>query len=105
TNDIATDGYTIEQLSRGKYGVANGLRIGFYRVGMLAAGGMLVVAGWAGTPGSPNWQAAYGLGAALLLTNGCLALLAPKSLPRPLAPVPVEGSVPADTSWRSEWAR
>ncbi|HET6787770.1 MAG TPA: MFS transporter, partial [Aquabacterium sp.] len=35
TNDIATDGYTIEQLSKGQLGVANGLRIGFYRVGML----------------------------------------------------------------------
>lgn len=45
TNDIATDGYTIELLSKGQYGVANGLRIGFYRVGMLAAGGLLVVAG------------------------------------------------------------
>ena len=30
TNDIATDGYTIEMLSKGQYGIANGLRIGFY---------------------------------------------------------------------------
>ncbi|HYR24692.1 MAG TPA: MFS transporter, partial [Aquabacterium sp.] len=43
TNDIATDGYTIELLAKGQYGVANGLRIGFYRVGMLAAGALLVV--------------------------------------------------------------
>lgn len=105
TNDIATDGYTIEQLSKGKYGVANGLRIGFYRVGMLAAGGLLVVAGWWGTPGSPNWQAAYGTGAALLLINGCLALLAPRSLPRSLVVLPTDGSAPPDTSWTSEWAR
>ena len=54
TNDIATDGYTIELLSKGQYCVANGLRIGFYQVGMLAAGALLVVAGWSGTPGQPN---------------------------------------------------
>ncbi len=105
TNDIATDGYTIEQLSQGKYGVANGLRIGFYRVGMLAAGGMLVVAGWWGTPGEPNWQAAYGVGAALLLTNGFLALLAPPSRPRPLPPVAAAGGAPLDATWASEWTR
>jgi MFS transporter, PAT family, beta-lactamase induction signal transducer AmpG len=79
TNDIATDGYTIEKLNSGQFGVANGLRIGMYRVGMLAAGGLLVVAGWLGVPGSPNWQAAYGAGAALMLANGLLALLAPAS--------------------------
>ena len=57
TNDIATDGYTIELLSKGQYGVANGLRIGFYRGGILTAGGLLVVAGWFGTPGAPAWSA------------------------------------------------
>ena len=38
TNDIATDGYTIELLDRREYGMANGFRIGFYRVGMIFAG-------------------------------------------------------------------
>ena len=83
TNDIATDGYTIEQLSKGQLGVANGLRIGFYRVGMLAAGGLLVCAGWLGTPQAPQWQAAYALGAALLLLNGLMACLAPPSAMSP----------------------
>ncbi|HRH29229.1 MAG TPA: hypothetical protein PKV17_10670, partial [Aquabacterium sp.] len=72
TNDIATDGYTIEQLQGGQLGVANGLRIGMYRVGMLAAGGLLVVAGWMGTPQAPHWQAAYGLGAAFDAELGAL---------------------------------
>ena len=89
TNDIATDGYTIEQLAQGQYGVANGLRIGFYRVGMLAAGGLLVAAGWTGTPGHPNWAAAYGLGAVLMLMNGVAVLLAPK---QPLRAARVEGA-------------
>ncbi|RTL27720.1 MAG: MFS transporter [Burkholderiales bacterium] len=82
TNDIATDGYTIELLSKDQYGVANGLRIGFYRVGMLAAGGLLVVAGSMGTPGQANWAAAYGLGALLMLINGGAILMAPAQPPR-----------------------
>jgi PAT family beta-lactamase induction signal transducer AmpG len=83
TNDIATDGYTIELLSKGQYGVANGLRIGFYRAGMLTAGLMLVVAGWTGTPGHPNWAAAYGLACAVMLCNAALILMAPPQPPRP----------------------
>lgn len=83
TNDIATDGYTIELLSRGQYGVANGLRIGFYRAGMLTAGAMLVVAGWAGSAGQTNWSAAYGLAAVLMLCQGLVLLMAPAQPPRP----------------------
>lgn len=86
TNDIATDGYTIELLAKGQYGVANGLRIGFYRVGMLAAGGLLVIAGWMGTPGQPAWSAAYAAGAGLMLINAALILLAPAQPPRPPRP-------------------
>ncbi len=89
TNDIATDGYTIELLSKGQYGVANGLRIGFYRVGMLAAGGLLVVAGAMGQPGQPNWAAAYGLGAVLMLINGLTVLMAPR---QPDVPAKVGGA-------------
>lgn len=51
TNDIAIDGYTIELLNRDEMGLANGVRIGFYRVGMLAAGIILIlsdVLGWGG---------------------------------------------------------
>ncbi|RZI85582.1 MAG: MFS transporter [Rubrivivax sp.] len=87
TNDIATDGYTIEQLAQGQYGVANGLRIGFYRVGMLAAGGLLVAADWWGTPGQPNWPVAYGLGAVLMLINGMAVLSAPAQPPKVAGPV------------------
>ena len=51
TNDIAIDGYTIELLNRDEMGLANGVRIGFYRVGMLAAGVILILSdllGWGG---------------------------------------------------------
>lgn len=71
TNDIATDGYTIELLDRHEYGLANGVRIGFYRAGMLTAGVLLVVVGTLG------WPAAYTLGAVVFGLNAGMALLAP----------------------------
>lgn len=72
TNDIAIDGYTIELLNRDEMGLANGVRIGFYRVGMLAAGVILIlsdVLGWSGA------FACAGL-AFVACAAGCLA--APK---------------------------
>jgi len=51
TNDIAIDGYTIELLSKDELGMANGIRIGMYRVGMLASGALLMASdalGWSG---------------------------------------------------------
>ncbi|HEX6944792.1 MAG TPA: MFS transporter, partial [Casimicrobiaceae bacterium] len=38
TNDVAVDGYTIEFLDKHELGLANGIRIGLYRVGMLTSG-------------------------------------------------------------------
>jgi len=72
TNDIATDGYTIELLDRHEYGLANGFRIGFYRVGMLFAGVVLMLSGWYG------WTWAYALGGAVFAGNGLMALVAPQ---------------------------
>ena len=71
TNDIATDGYTIELLDPREYGLANGVRIGFYRVGMLFAGVVLMLSGWYG------WPWAYLLGGAVFVGNAVMALLAP----------------------------
>ncbi len=72
TNDIAIDGFTIEMLNKRELGLANGLRIAFYRVGMLASGFILIltdVYGWAG---------AYTAGAAILVFAGLACLNAPK---------------------------
>ena len=71
TNDIATDGYTIELLDRREYGMANGFRIGFYRVGMIFAGVVLIMSGWLG------WSAAYLVGGAVFACNALMALFAP----------------------------
>ena len=76
TNDIATDGYTIELLDRREYGMANGFRIGFYRVGMIFAGVVLMLSGWFG------WSVAYGVGAFVFSANATMALLAPREQPR-----------------------
>ncbi|MEO0973102.1 MAG: MFS transporter [Pseudomonadota bacterium] len=51
TNDIAIDAYTIEMVEKRELGLSNGLRVAFYRVGMLATGGLLLlhpVIGWRG---------------------------------------------------------
>ena len=52
TNDIAIDGYTIELLDKDELGLANGVRIGFYRVGMLASGVVLILSDWITWPGA-----------------------------------------------------
>lgn len=80
TNDIATDGYTIELLDKREYGLANGFRIGFYRVGMLTAGVVLMVSGWFG------WPLAYLLGGGVFLLNALVVTMAPGEPARPGAP-------------------
>lgn len=77
TNDIAIDGYTIEQLNKQELGIANGFRIGFYRVGMLAAGVLLWFSDVAG------WTSTYGLAAILFFVIAAITLVAPKEPPRP----------------------
>ena len=76
TNDIATDGYTIELLDRREYGMANGFRIGFYRVGMIFAGVLLMLSGWYG------WGVAYAVGGLIFACNAVMALFAPPEQPR-----------------------
>ncbi|MDH5537960.1 MAG: MFS transporter, partial [Rhizobacter sp.] len=83
TNDIATDGYTIELLDRREYGMANGFRIGFYRVGMLFAGALLMLSGWYG------WSLAYLIGGLVFTGNAAMALLAPPEQPRVSTPATV----------------
>lgn len=82
TNDIAIDGYTIEQLNKRELGIANGFRIGFYRVGMLAAGILLWFSDVAG------WTATYGLASVLFFLLAATVLFAPKEPPRPAREAP-----------------
>lgn len=77
TNDIAIDGYTIEMLERGEMGIANGLRIGFYRAGMIAAGVILMLSDWLG------WAGAFAISGITLAGLGGLCLFAPPEAPAP----------------------
>lgn len=72
TNDIAIDGYTIELLDRHELGLANGIRIGFYRVGMLASGLILVLSDWI------TWPGAFLCGSAILAACAAAVLTAPR---------------------------
>lgn len=75
TNDIAIDGYTIEQLDRRELGLANGIRIGMYRVGMLATSFILILSDMLG------WGGAYVVAAGVLALLGFVFLYAPKEKP------------------------
>lgn len=74
TNDIAIDGYTIEFLDKSELGLANGIRIGMGRVGILAAGVILVLSDYLGWPG------AYTAAAGILAVLGVICLTAPREL-------------------------
>lgn len=79
TNDIAIDGYTIELLGKDELGLANGIRIGFGRVGILAAGSILILADYA------TWAGAFTIAGAMLGVLAIAMLAAPKEGPRPIA--------------------
>jgi PAT family beta-lactamase induction signal transducer AmpG len=72
TNDIAIDGYTIELLDRNELGLANGVRIGLARVGILAAGAILILSDLLG------WSSAYLLAAGLIALMGVVCRFAPR---------------------------
>ena len=78
TNDIAIDGYTIERLNKQELGLANGFRIGFYRVGMLAAGVLLWLSDHVG------WSTTYLVAALAFFGVAVMSLMAPKEPARPV---------------------
>jgi len=61
TQDIAIDAYTIGIVQHGEEGPANSVRIIAYRIGLIAAGGgLLLLPNWIG------WTASFAVGAALM---------------------------------------
>jgi PAT family beta-lactamase induction signal transducer AmpG len=75
TNDIAIDGYTIELLSKKELGLANGIRIGFGRVGILGAGVILILSDYL------TWPGAYAVAAVIIGLFGVVCLYAPREKP------------------------
>jgi PAT family beta-lactamase induction signal transducer AmpG len=72
THDIAVDGYTIEFLDKEELGLANGVRIGLYRVGMLTSGVVLMASDWLG------WRGAFAVAAVVFFALAAVSLCAPK---------------------------
>lgn len=72
TNDIAIDGYTIEFLEKQELGLANGIRIGLYRVGMLASGFILMASDWL------SWHGAFVVAAVMFFGLAVASLVAPR---------------------------
>jgi PAT family beta-lactamase induction signal transducer AmpG len=79
TNDIAIDGYTIEMLDRHELGMANGVRIGMARVGILAAGAILILSDLLG------WTGAYLMAAGVIAAMGVVCRFAPRERDRAVA--------------------
>jgi PAT family beta-lactamase induction signal transducer AmpG len=79
TQDIAIDAYTIGIVEHGEEGPANSVRIIAYRIGLIAAGGgLLLLPNWIG------WTATFAVGAALM------AMMAAGVFACPRVEVPVE---------------
>lgn len=72
TNDVAIDGYTIEYLDKAELGRANGIRIGLYRVGMLASGFVLMASEWLG------WRGAFVAAGGVFFALAAACLVAPR---------------------------
>ncbi len=79
TNDVAIDGYTIEQFGQHELGMVNGVRIGMARVGILAAGAVLILSDALGWPG------AFLSAAGLIALLGVLCLYAPRERDIPVS--------------------
>jgi PAT family beta-lactamase induction signal transducer AmpG len=79
TQDLAVDAYTIDLLNTDELGMANGVRIGAYRVGLIASGGgVLMLSDYLGW--SPTFVGVGIIMAALAVT---VLVFGPFHLPRP----------------------
>jgi PAT family beta-lactamase induction signal transducer AmpG len=74
TQDVAIDAYTIGLVARGEEGPANAVRIAAYRVGLLAAGGGLLL-----LPGRLGWPATWGAAALVAVAFAVCVRAAPRA--------------------------
>jgi MFS transporter, PAT family, beta-lactamase induction signal transducer AmpG len=82
TQDLAVDAYTIDFLETKELGMANGVRMGAYRVALITAGGgVVMLSEWIG------WRPTF-IAVAVVMTSLLLTVLvfAPFRLPRPVLP-------------------
>lgn len=89
TQDIAIDAYTIEFLEPKEMGEANGIRVTFYRVALIVAGGLLVAGA-----GLFGWPAMLLTSASLMFCSALLTMRVPHlSLPRPATAHPLAEAI------------
>jgi len=92
TQDIAADAYTIDILEERELGPANGIRSASYRVALVAAGGLLVMASdWVG------WSASF-IGAAVGIIILALVVLSFSAFHRS------RQAAAQTSSWGKQWA-
>jgi len=70
TQDLAVDAYTIDLLDTEELGMANGIRIGAYRVGLIAAGGGVLI-----LSDAVGWSATF-VGVAIIMAAMALTVIA-----------------------------
>ncbi|MFK7898250.1 MAG: MFS transporter [Myxococcota bacterium] len=94
TQDIAIDAYTIGLVDRGEEGPTNSIRVGAYRIGLIAAGGgLMFLPRWIG------WSGTFSVAA------GMMALMSLSLAAVPKVPVPEESqreTWPALRRWLSQ---
>lgn len=90
TQDIATDGLAVEMLARSERGIANGVQVAGYRLGMVAGGGALLI--WYERLGSVGTFAVM----ALLTALATLPVLSLREEP---LPAPANPSAPRLAHW------
>jgi MFS transporter, PAT family, beta-lactamase induction signal transducer AmpG len=73
TQDIAIDAYTIDLLETKELGVANGLRMGAYRVALIAAGGGVIM-----LSDAVGWEASFVAVAILMAVMALVVMLVPE---------------------------
>ena len=73
TQDIAIDAYTIGIVEHGEEGPANSVRIIAYRIGLIAAGGGLLL-----LPNQIGWTATFGVAAALMVAMAAGVFACPR---------------------------
>lgn len=82
TQDIAIDAYTIELFSGRELGVANGFRLGAYRLALIASGGGVIL-----LSGLMGWNASF-IGLAILMAAMTAVIMAAPDFRRPRPTIP-----------------
>lgn len=97
TQDVVTDGLAVRLLNAQERGLANGIQVGAYRLGMILGGGLLL---WVFARSS--WMVMF-LGMAALLGLTTLPVLRLRELPQPVVAMPRAATATPTPVKRGGW--